>query len=62
MAVRVETSSTFSHGEPRPLFPTAGMNGYDVTPDGQRFLIAVPDRAKTSQVTVILNWTALLKR
>ena len=34
---------------------------YDVTPDGKRFLVlAIPKR--TSPLTVITNWQALLKK
>ena len=42
---------------------------YDVTADGQRFLIDVPVTAATSQtssdpipITAVVNWTAALKK
>ena len=37
---------------------------YDVTPDGQRFLFNVTSGAlePTSPITVVLNWTAELKK
>jgi hypothetical protein len=35
---------------------------YDVSPDGQRFLVSVPTSDPgSSQVTVVLNWTAVMK-
>ena len=55
---------------PKPLFKTRTMSlegavfrEYDVSPDGQRFLIGtlVAD-TKAAPPTVILNWTALLKK
>ena len=45
-----------------PFQSTTAVPGFDVAADSERFLIPVPDKPKTSQVTVILNWTALLKR
>jgi dipeptidyl aminopeptidase/acylaminoacyl peptidase len=56
----------------RPLFalnlgdsPVSGYGGqmYDVTADGQRFLVnAVPAAEAVSSLSVIANWTALLKK
>ena len=58
--------------EPQPLFLLGlGATGeiqfhrhpYDVSPDGQRFLVSVPSgEPASSRVTVVLNWTALLPR
>jgi eukaryotic-like serine/threonine-protein kinase len=58
-------------GEPQPLFPLQlGIGGeiqfvrhaYDVSPDGQRFLVIrrAPD-AEPEEAVVVTNWTALLK-
>ena len=45
------------------IFRTVGGNRvYDVTPDGQRFLIAVAGESASSRITVVLNWTAALPR
>jgi hypothetical protein len=49
-------------GAPHPLFklPTSG---YDVSPDGQRFLVTVPSgEAGREEIRVVQNWTAGLKR
>jgi Tol biopolymer transport system component len=46
----------------RTLITATGYN-YDVSPDGQRFLVAaLPEIAETSPVTVVLNWSAELKK
>jgi hypothetical protein len=74
MAVEVSTAPTFKKGVPKELFPapiwgggtTTNVTRYDVTADGQRFLInAVPSEASGGEVTpitVILNWPQLLKK
>lgn len=50
-------------------FPSGGFNShtYAVSPDGQRFLISRPaanlqSETASAPITVILNWTPLLKR
>ena len=36
---------------------------YDVTPDGQRFLINVPaEEPSSSRITVVLNWMGALNK
>jgi serine/threonine protein kinase len=36
---------------------------YDVSPDGQKFLISIPvGQAASSQTTIVLNWPATLRR
>jgi serine/threonine protein kinase len=50
----------------RPLFGIRGGGtryAYDVSPDGQRFLInkRIEDHSPSSPLTVILNWSAALK-
>jgi hypothetical protein len=70
MAVPVTTTPTFSAGTPRLLFEGAfslggGFRGYDVTPDGQRFLMvqeAPQPVAHVSQMTLVENWAQELKR
>jgi len=59
--------SSFEVGAVKPLFETravAGLrNRYAVSPDGQRFLInTVPEQAASAPITVVLNWTAGLKK
>jgi len=70
MAVDVKAeASTFVVGVPKALFQTHVIsypnprNIYDVSADGQRFLIITPPEETTSTpVTVVANWTADLKR
>ena len=67
MSVPVKAGSTFEPGIPVALFDTHVRKpddlGYDVRADGQRFLVnsAVEETSKTP-ISVILNWTALLKK
>jgi eukaryotic-like serine/threonine-protein kinase len=67
MAVEVKTNgAAFEYGVPRQLFqgPPPFYNGWDVTPAGNRFLVAAPRVQQTDEIpiTVVLNWQAGLKR
>ncbi|MEQ1910336.1 MAG: hypothetical protein ABMA15_16055 [Vicinamibacterales bacterium] len=69
MAVSVSMTPTLSVGTPQKLFRTpidpAGAMTYsqfDVSPDGQRFLMVVPSTDAPQPVNVILNWQSLLKK
>jgi hypothetical protein len=71
MAVPITiTPTTFSAGAPRLLFEgpfrTDGpFRGYDVTPDGQRFLMVREVEQPSSRVTqmvLVQNWVEELKR
>jgi len=68
MAVDVETKPTFRAGRPRALFEgryvEAEFNGYDVAPDGTRFLMIKPDPEESgpAHVNVVLNWFEEVKR
>jgi serine/threonine-protein kinase len=72
MAVEVTTQPTFSAGKPKVLFEgqylavQAGLTGtaYDVSPDGQRFLMVKETEPSTSvtQINVVLNWFEELKQ
>ena len=62
-------ASTFEAGVPRALFQTRVVgypnprNVYEVSADGQRFLIIRPlEEATSTPITVVVNWTADLKR
>jgi hypothetical protein len=56
--------TTFQAATPKPLFKLPlGASDWDVTSDGQRFLVAVPrGQAAEESITVVLNWSADLKR
>jgi Tol biopolymer transport system component len=61
MSVDVSTESGFRPGIPKPLFKTVPGGYFDVTKNGEKFLIAIPESLTTSY-TVVLNWTTGLKR
>jgi len=64
--VDVHTESGFSLGKPRLLFEKSGYaNSYDVSPDGQRFLMVRLDESKSTPVKemiLVQNWLEELKR
>lgn len=72
MAVSIETAPAFSAGVPRALFqvpdslPVGGGVGivdpFDVSPDGQRFLLSPSTLNPSEPLSLIVNWTALLKK
>jgi Tol biopolymer transport system component/predicted Ser/Thr protein kinase len=71
MAVDIATQSGFTAGTPRMLFegryePTpVPLPNYDVSRDGQRFLMLKPseqEQAAPTQINVVLNWFEELKR
>jgi len=69
IAVRVETEPRFSAGLPRVLFEArfqmdrGGGQMYDVSADGQRFLmIRSPQEHELTEIRVVLNWAEELKR
>jgi eukaryotic-like serine/threonine-protein kinase len=66
MAAEVTVAgSALEVGEVRPLFGPVGIEQgykYDVSADGQRFLVAVePEQQSSTPVTLVQNWTALLR-
>jgi Tol biopolymer transport system component len=65
MAVPIKTSARFEVGSPATLFKTepAAEHAYDVTDDGQRFLINTNvTTAKALPVMAVINWSASLRR
>jgi eukaryotic-like serine/threonine-protein kinase len=71
MAAQVKTGTSFETGVPAPLFQTGvnpttstnARNNYVVAADGQRFLINnILQESASKTVTVVLNWTAQLKK
>jgi eukaryotic-like serine/threonine-protein kinase len=70
MSSAVKTGGTeFEFTAPRALFktrilsPIGNFHEFDVTPDGKRFLIGtLIGDTKAAPPTVIMNWTALLKK
>ena len=69
MSVGVTAARTFSAGSPRPLFrtslrdPSDMVEDYDVTADGQRFLLRLPaPDSRPPELKLVLDWPALLER
>ena len=71
MAVEVKEDPTFEASAARPLFQTrrrepislTDLFSYDVSADGQRFLVNTDVGEVTSPpLTVVLNWTAELRK
>jgi eukaryotic-like serine/threonine-protein kinase len=71
MAVDIATQPGFAAGKPRMLFegpymPTPGTTpNYEVSRDGQRFLMLKPSeqaQAAPTQINVVLNWFEELKQ
>ena len=70
MVVSVQTEPTLSSGRPRVLFEgtyfsssiSPGFQYYDISPDGQRFLMIKEVEAGQAQINVVLNWFEELKR
>jgi hypothetical protein len=71
MATPVSTGTSFNSGAPVALFqanprqPVSYLDifAYDVTRDGQKFLINTDVKpAGSVPMTVVLNWTAELKK
>ncbi len=64
MAVDIQTAPSFSVGDPHVVFEGTfapgqpGLPGYDVSVDGQRFLMVKPSDAEAAQrpIHVIVNW------
>ncbi len=69
MVVPVETEPTFSTGRTSILFEGSyvvstvarAYRYYDVSPDGQRFLMIKEAGAEEAQINVVLNWFEELK-
>jgi eukaryotic-like serine/threonine-protein kinase len=71
MAVEITTQSGFVAGKPQMLFEgryepaPVPIANYDVSPDGQRFLMLKPTeqaQAAPTQINVVLNWFEELKQ
>ncbi len=68
MAVDMTTEPTFGASTPRLLFEgvyirsQGGSAFYDVTPDGQRFVMVQAQETESTQINVVLNWFEELKR
>jgi hypothetical protein len=65
MAVDIQTTPTFRASSPEKLFEGNYGPGYDVSPDGQRFLMVkqpTVEAAPADQIVVVVNWIDELRR
>jgi eukaryotic-like serine/threonine-protein kinase len=70
MAVPVKTGANFDAGtpvmlfqaNPREMFATSEIYSYDVSKDGQRFLINTQLKTAMTPMSVVLNWAAKLTK
>ncbi len=69
MSADVKLGTTFEAGVPKALFGTRVLtltdfrNHYAITADGQRFLInSTIEGIGATPISVVVNWTAGLKR
>jgi len=65
--VSIKTQPTFTQGSPEVLFTGNYLTGptnrqYDISPDGQRFLMIRAVEESTDQINIVLNWFEELKR
>jgi hypothetical protein len=63
MSIPVQLSPQFQPGKPIELFdrkfdPGAAVAGYDVTPDGQTFVMTRSERDNPTEIRVVLGWPA----
>ncbi len=67
MAVDITTEGGFTAGNPRLLFEGGGLPlrrvaNYDVSLDGERFVMVQADEQAAKQLNIVLNWFEELKR
>jgi hypothetical protein len=68
MAVDIDTRRQFEGGVPHALFRRAALMSdagpsYDVSKDGQRFLVSLPpEQLAPAPLTVIVNWLATIRK
>ena len=66
MEAQIATQPSFRVDSVRPLFqldfPNYSDPLYDVSADGQRFVVITADRTKSASITLVTNWPAELKK
>lgn len=70
MAVPVKTGANFDAGtvtalfqaNPREMFATSEMFAYDVSKDGQKFLINSQRKTAVTPMSIVLNWSSKLNQ
>jgi len=66
MAAPIEEQGNFRLGAAQALFqldlPNFAGPNYSVSPDGQRFAVLTVDHTRSTSITLLTNWTAMLKK
>jgi len=68
MVVEVQSEPAFTSGRPQLVFEGPYLtdlfatSNYDISPDGQRFLMIKEEEGQQDQINVVLNWFEELKR
>jgi hypothetical protein len=68
LAAPIITGRQFDHGTPKVLFASPGLaqvdyyHGYEVHPDGKRFLMIFSGGVDATSLNVIFNWGAELQK
>ena len=65
MSVAITPGSALEGSVPRPLFETRSRytgTAYDVSPDGQRFLVNTLAEGSATPITVVVNWSTDLRK
>ena len=63
MAVAIETGRQLTVGKPKLLFEKDyEIAGYDVAPDGERFLMVRGGWGSTGQTYLVVNWFEELRQ
>jgi len=62
MAVEVNGGAKFEAGVPKPLFETRGATFFDVSKDGRFLIPTQTEQSAGVPITVVVNWTAGLKK
>jgi hypothetical protein len=62
MAVDIDMTDGFTAGAPRVLFRAKARNMYDVSPDGERFVMVHNDETSQPRINVVLDWFSELEK
>jgi hypothetical protein len=62
MAVPVRTEPRFEPGAPRVLFSKPDPPYFGVDPDGEHFMLEVPEPTTRTSLGVVVNWFEQLRR
>jgi eukaryotic-like serine/threonine-protein kinase len=63
MGVSIDTQKSFQYEAPKPIFNLPLFAPFDMTPEGKRVLIPLPEGSNApSPFSIVTNWHAVLQR